>query len=159
MEKEKKEIILSKEGYAELESRLDYLRSVKRGEIAEKIKTAREFGDLSENAEYEEAKQEQGFLEGEIRELEYKLKNAIIFDESDKPKGVVSIGSSVKVYDREFEEEVTYTIVGSDEVDLDEGKISNESPIGIALVGCKVGDIAKAEVPDGILEMEVLEIK
>jgi len=153
-----KQVILSKEGYKELEKKLEYLVSVRRGEVAEKIKTAREFGDLSENAEYDEAKQEQGFLEGEIREIEYKLNNAVIFDESNKASGVVSLGSSVKVYDTDFDEEVIYTIVGSEEVDLDNNKISNESPIGNALLGKKVGEIAKVQVPDGIIDLKILEV-
>lgn len=154
-----KEVILSKKGYKELEEKLNYLKDVKRHEVASKIKAAREFGDLSENAEYDEAKQEQGFIEGEIREIEYKLKNAVIFDDANKASGVVSLGSDVKVYDTDFDEEVVYTIVGSEEVDLDNNKISNESPIGSALLGKKVGEIAKVQVPDGIVDLKILEVK
>ncbi|WP_290773376.1 transcription elongation factor GreA [Anaerofustis sp.] len=153
-----KEVILSKEGYKELEERLNYLKDEKRHEVALKIKAAREFGDLSENAEYDEAKQEQGFIEGEIREIEYKLKNALIFDDNTKSKGVVSLGSKVKVYDTDFDEEVEYVIVGSEEVDLDNNKISNESPIGSALLGKKVGEIAKVQVPDGVVDLKILEV-
>lgn len=154
-----KEVILSKDGYKELEEKLEYLTTIKRHEIAEKIKTAREFGDLSENAEYEEAKQEQGFMEGEIREIEYKLKNASIIDEESLSKDVVSVGCTVKVYDTDFDEEVEYTLVGSEEVDLTKNWISNESPIGVALLGLKVGDVAKAEVPAGVIDLKILEIK
>ncbi len=153
-----KEVILSKEGYKELEERLNYLKDEKRHEVALKIKAAREFGDLSENAEYDEAKQEQGFIEGEIREIEYKLKNALIFDDNTKSKWVVSLGSKVKVYDTDFDEEVEYVIVGSEEVDLDNNKISNESPIGSALLGKKVGEIAKVQVPDGVVDLKILEV-
>ncbi len=154
-----KEVILSKEGYKELEERLNYLKDEKRHEVALKIKAAREFGDLSENAEYDEAKQEQGFIEGEIREIEYKLKNALIFDDDTKTKGTVSLGSKVKVYDSDFDEEVEYIIVGSEEVDLDNNKISNESPIGSALLGKKVGEIAKVKLPDGVVDLKVLEVE
>ena len=154
-----KEVILSKEGYKELEERLNYLKDEKRHEVALKIKAAREFGDLSENAEYDEAKQEQGFIEGEIREIEYKLKNAVIFDDETKTKDVVSLGSKVKVYDTDFDEEVEYIIVGSEEVDLDNNKISNESPIGNALLGKKVGEVAKVKLPDGIVDLKVLEVE
>ena len=154
-----KEVILSKEGYKKLEERLQYLKDEKRHEVALKIKAAREFGDLSENAEYDEAKQEQGFIEGEIREIEYKLKNAKIFDDETKVEGMVSLGNVVKVYDRDFEEEMEYTIVGREEVDLKNNKISNESPIGKALLGKKVGEVAKVEAPDGVIELEVLEVK
>lgn len=154
-----KEVILSKEGYKELEERLNYLKDEKRHEVALKIKAAREFGDLSENAEYDEAKQEQGFIEGEIREIEYKLKNALIFDDDTKTKDTVSLGSKVKVYDSDFDEEVEYIIVGSEEVDLDNNKISNESPIGSALLGKKVGEIAKVKLPDGVVDLKVLEVE
>ncbi|MCO8194732.1 MULTISPECIES: transcription elongation factor GreA [unclassified Anaerofustis] len=154
-----KEVILSKEGYKELEERLNYLKDEKRHEVALKIKAAREFGDLSENAEYDEAKQEQGFIEGEIREIEYKLKHALIFDDETKTKDVVSLGSKVKVYDTDFDEEVEYIIVGSEEVDLDNNKISNESPIGNALLGKKVGEVAKVKLPDGIVDLKVLEVE
>lgn len=153
-----KEVILSKEGYKELEDKLSYLKDTARHEVAEKIKAAREFGDLSENAEYDEAKQEQGFIEGQIREIEYKLKHAVIFNEADAPKDIVSLGSKVKIYDVEFDEEIEYTIVGSEEVDLVNNKISNESPVGQALLGKKAGDVAKAQVPDGTVDLKVLEI-
>ena len=118
-----KEIILSTEGKKKLEERLAYLEHVKKHEIAEKIKTAREFGDLSENAEYTEAKEEQGFVEGEIRDIKYKLDHAKVFDETSLGNGTVMLGSKVRVFDRTYEEEDIYTIVGSEEVDLIKLKI------------------------------------
>ena len=153
-----KEIILSTEGKRKLEERLDYLKNVKKHEIANKIKTAREFGDLSENAEYTEAKEEQGFLEGEIRDIEYKLDHAVVFDEGAASTGIVSVGSKVRVYDRTYEEEDLYTIVGSEEVDLMKLRISNESPIGSALLGKKAGDVVDITTPGGLAELEVLEV-
>ncbi len=153
-----KEVLLSKEGYEELTLRLDELKNVKRGEVAEKIKTAREFGDLSENAEYDEAKQEQGFIEMEIRELEEKLKNAVIIDSSSISKDRVSVGTKVKVYDLDFEEEEVYSIVGSEEVDLVENKISNESPMGQALIGATVGQEVAFNAPAGEIKLKVIEI-
>ena len=152
-----KEVILSKEKYEELKKELDYLQNVKRSEVAAKIKAAREFGDLSENAEYDEAKEEQGFVEGEIRAIQYKIRNAVIID-TNANKGVVSLGNSVKVFDEDFDEEVVYTIVGSEEVDLSENKISNESPIGAALLDKKPGDVALVQIPDGVAKLKVLEI-
>ncbi len=153
-----KEVLYTKEGYEEAVERLEYLKTTKRHEIAAKIKTAREFGDLSENAEYEEAKQEQGFVEGEIVELEFKIKNAKIIDESSIPSGVIHIGSTVKIFDTDMEEEYTYTIVGSDEADLDEGRISNESPVGVAIIGAKAGETVKVNAPFGEYEIRILEI-
>ncbi len=153
-----KEVLYTKEGYEEAVERLEYLKSTKRHEIAAKIKAAREFGDLSENAEYEEAKQEQGFVEGEIVELEYKIKNAKIIDESTIPSGVIHIGSTVKFWDADMEEEYTYTIVGSDEADLDEGRISNESPVGIALIGAKAGETVSVKAPFGSYDVKIIEI-
>ena len=153
-----KEVLYTREGFEEAKKRLDELKSVKRHEIADKIKAAREFGDLSENAEYEEAKQEQGFIEGEILELEYKIKNAKIIDESTIPAGVVHIGSKVRIFDVDMEEEYVYTIVGSDEADLDEGRISNESPVGVAIIGAKLGDKVKVAAPFGEYEIEIREL-
>ena len=154
-----KEVILSKEKYDELEKELDYLKNTKRHEIALKIKAAREFGDLSENAEYDEAKQEQGFNECDIREIEYKLKHAVIINENSAPKDTVVVGRSVKVYDTDFDEEIVYTIVGSEEVDLAQNKISNESPIGSALLEKKAGDIAKVKAPNGEIELKILSVE
>ncbi|MBR4395894.1 MAG: transcription elongation factor GreA [Eubacteriaceae bacterium] len=156
---ELEEILLTKDGYYELQERLEYLKTTARREVAEKIKVAREFGDLSENAEYEEAKNEQGFIEGEIVEIEYKLKNAKIIDNKKTPKGVVAVGSSVKIYDPELDEEMEYRIVGSDEVDLDNKLLSNQSPVGQALVGSKVGDKVTVHAPGGDFVLEIRSVK
>ena len=136
---EDKGVIVSKEGFEKLEKELDYLRTTKRAEIAEKIKVALGFGDLSENSEYDEAKNAQAENEGKIAELENKIRHAKIIDEAEIDTKTVQIGNTVKLYDVEFEEEVEYTIVGSTEVNLAENKISNESPIGKALLGAKKG--------------------
>ncbi len=153
-----KEVLLTKDGYYELQERLEYLKTGKRHEIAEKIKTAREFGDLSENAEYEEAKNEQAFMEGEIVELEYKLKNARIIDEKKTPKGVVAVGSKVKVLDEETNDEYEYTIVGSDEADIEAKRISNESAVGKALIGSKAGNSVTVAAPGGEYTLKILQI-
>ena len=125
-----KEVLLTKDGFYELQERLEYLKTTARREIAEKIKVAREYGDLSENAEYDEARNAQGFIEGEIQELEYKIKNAKIIEDKKQPKGMVGVGSRVRILDLDMNEEMEYTIVGSDEADLDAKRISNESPVG-----------------------------
>ncbi len=154
-----KEVLLTKDGYYELQERLEYLKTTRRHEIAEKIKAAREYGDLSENAEYDEAKTEQGFIEGEIMELEYKIKNAIIIDDKKAPKGVVSAGSKVKILDIDMDEELEYTIVGSDEADLDAKRISNESPVGKALIGKKINDEVVVHAPGGDFKVKILSVK
>jgi transcription elongation factor GreA len=153
-----KNIILTEEGYNEIKKELEYLRGEKRNEIAEKIKAAREYGDLSENAEYEEAKNEQAFLEGKILELEHKLSNAVIAKKNNKKKGIIAVGSRVKLYDESYGEELTYDIVGSGEGNPDEGKISNESPLGSVLIGRKAGDKVAISVPNGTNEFEVLTV-
>ena len=131
---EEKEVILTQEGYDKIEKELEYLRTEKRTEIAERIKVALGFGDLSENSEYEEAKNAQAENEGKIAQLENKIRHAKIIDEAEIDTKTVQIGNTVKLYDVEFEEEVEYTIVGSTEVNLAENKISNESPIGKGLL-------------------------
>ena len=136
---EEKEVILTQEGYDKLEKELEYLRTEKRSEIAERIKVALGFGDLSENSEYDEAKTAQAENEVKIAELENKIRHAKIIDEKEIDTDTVQIGNTVKVLDMEFDEEVEYTIVGSTEVDLAENKISNESPLGAALLGAKKG--------------------
>lgn len=153
-----KNYILTREGLKKLEEELEYLRTVKRKEITEKIKVALSYGDLSENSEYDEAKNEQAFVEGRIAQLENKLNNAEIVDEDDLPKDIVSIGAHVKVKDYEFDEIVDFHIVGSAEADPIEYKISNESPVGEALIGKKVGDIVEVQVPNGVSKFEVLDI-
>ncbi|MFZ7131006.1 MAG: transcription elongation factor GreA [Eubacteriales bacterium] len=154
-----KEFILTYEGLKKLENELDYLKTVKRREIAERIKVAREFGDISENAEYDEAKNEQAFTEGRIVEIEHKLKIAKVIDEDDIVTDTVSVGALIKVKDVEFNEVLNYVIVGSAEANPVENKISNESPVGAALLGKKIGDIVSVEVPDGSVSFEILDIK
>ena len=156
---EAKKYIMTYEGVKKLEEELEHLKTVKRKEITEKIKVALGYGDLSENSEYDEAKNEQAFTEGRIIQLENMLKNAEVVDENDISTDVVSIGSKVKVKDYEFDEEVDYTIVGSAEADPMEFKISNESPVGRGLMGKKVGDIVEVTVPGGVNKFEVLEIR
>ena len=154
-----KEFLLTKEGYEKLENELEFLKTVRRKDVADKIKIARGFGDLSENAEYDEAKNEQAFTEGRILQLENMLKNAVVVDESEISTDAVTVGSIVKVKDYEFDEEVEYTIVGSAEADPMSFKISNESPVGEGLIGKKVGDIVEVNVPGGIAKFEVLGIR
>ena len=151
------EVILTKEGKEELEKRLEYLKLTKRAEITERIKTAREFGDLSENAEYDAAKNEQAMVEGEILEIEEKLKYAVIIKDAAK-KGTVSLGSKVDFLDVDLNEELTYEIVGTTEADVELGKISNESPIGNALLGHKVNDEVKVAVPTGIATLKIKKV-
>ena len=156
---EEKEVILTQEGYDKIEKELEFLRTEKRTEIAERIKVALGFGDLSENSEYDEAKNAQAENEGKIAELENKIRHAKIIDEAEIDTKTVQIGNTVKLYDVEFEEEVEYTIVGSTEVNLAENKISNESPIGKALLGAKVGEVVTVETQAGDLNYKVLEIQ
>ena len=151
------EVILTKEGKEELEKRLEFLKVVKRAEITERIKTAREFGDLSDNAEYDAAKKEQAMIEGEILEIENKLKYAVIIKDSAK-KGTVSLGSKVDFIDDETGELFTYEIVGTTEADVELGRISNESPIGNALLGKKANDNVKVVVPAGITSITVKKV-
>ena len=153
------EVYLTQEGYNEKERRLEYLKTEKRQEVIEKLKTAREFGDLSENAEYDAARDEQGKLEMEIEMLEETLRVAKIVEVGAVKSDVVMVGSKVKLLDIEFDEEVDYSIVGSLESNPNAGLISNESPIGKAIMGKKVGEIVEVETPAGKIEMKVLEIK
>ena len=153
------EVILTKEGKEELEKRLEYLKFEKRKEITERIKVAREFGDLSENAEYDAAKNEQAMIEGEILEIENKLKYAVIIKDEGK-NGVVSLGSKVDFAETATPNEVsTYEIVGTTEADVEAGRISNESPIGNALLGRKVGDKVSVVTPSGILELIIKKVR
>ena len=156
---EVQEVILTQEGYNKLEEQLNYLKTEKRTEIAERIKTARGFGDLSENSEYDEAKTAQRENEEEIAELEQKIRNAKIIDEAEIDTKTVQIGNLVKLLDIEFNEEVEYTIVGSTEVNLEENKVSNVSPIGKALLGRKKGETVDVEAPAGIIKYKILAIK
>ena len=153
-----KEFILTQEGYDNLEKELERLKTVERYEIAERIKVALGFGDLSENSEYDEAKNAQAQNEIKIAELEEKIKYAKIIDESEVDLETVQVGNIVKLLDVEFEEEVEYTIVGSTEVDLAQNKISNESPLGAALLGKRKKDIVEVQAPAGIIKYKVLKI-
>ena len=151
---EEKDVILTQEGYDNLDKELNYLKTEKRAEIADRIKVALGFGDLSENSEYDEAKTAQAENEVKIAELENKIRHAKIIDESEIDTDVVQIGNTVKVLDMEFDEEVEYTIVGSTEVDLAENKISNESPLGAALLGVKKGHTVDVNAPAGIMRLK-----
>ncbi len=153
-----KEVLLTQEGYDNLEKELEYLTTEKRAEIAERIKVALGFGDLSENSEYDEAKNAQAANETKIAELENKLRYARIIDESEIDTKTVQVGNTVKVLDMEFNEEESYTIVGSTEVDLAQNKISNESPIGEALMGAKKGQVVEAQAPAGVIKYKILSI-
>lgn len=155
---EEKEILLTKEGYENLENEINFLKTEKRGEIAERIKVALGYGDLSENSEYDEAKDAQAKNEEKISELEMKLKYAKIIEESEIDTKTVQVGNIVKLYDEEYKEEVVYTIVGSTEVNLAQGKISNESPIGAALMGKKKGAVVSVQTPAGIAKYKLLSI-
>nr|WP_314279114.1 transcription elongation factor GreA [uncultured Peptostreptococcus sp.] len=154
-----KEIILTQEGYDKLESELELLKTTRRKEVAERLKVAISFGDLSENAEYDEAKKEQAALEERILKLENMTRTAVIIDENNVNLDIVTVGSIVKIYDEDFDEELEYTIVGSAEADPYDGKISNESPVGRALLGRAKGDLVEVTVPDGVSKLKVLEIK
>ena len=156
---EGKEVLLTQEGYDNLEKELEYLKTEKRTEISERIKVALGFGDLSENSEYDEAKNAQAANEIKIAELENKLRYAKIIDESEIDTKTVQVGNKVKVLDMEYNEEIEYTIVGSTEVDLAQNKISNESPIGSALLGSKKNQVVEATTPGGVLKFKVLAIK
>ncbi len=153
-----KPIILTDDGLKKLESELEYLKTTARQEIAEKIKTARGFGDLSENSEYDEAKNEQAKIEARIVELDALLKNVEIISDAEINSGHVVIGSKVKILDVEFNEELEYKIVGSAEADPNNGSISDESPVGKALLGHGIGDEVIAEAPGGHLTFKILDI-
>ena len=157
---EEKEVLLTQEGYDNLEKELEYLKPTERTEIAGRIKVALGYGDLSENSEYDEAKSAQEQNENKIIELENKLRHAKIIDESEIDTKTVQVGNIVGVHDMDFDEDAEYTIVGSTEVDLSQNKISNESPIGKALLGAKKGQTVEAELPNGgIAKFKILSIK
>lgn len=154
-----KQILLTAQGLQDLQDELDILKTVKRKEMAEKIKLARSYGDLSENSEYDDAKNEQAIMEARIADIEVMLKNAKVIDESEISNEHVHIGSKVKVLDVEFDEEMLYSIVNASEADPENGKISDESPIGHALLDKKVGDKISVDLPNGSqIEFVVLEI-
>lgn len=154
---ETKKVMLTNEGLLNLEEELKELKVVRRKDVAAKIKEARGQGDLSENAEYDAAKEEQAEIESRIVVIENMLRNIEIID-TDSKTDTVMIGSKIKVFDNEFQEELTYTLVGSAEADPFNGKISNESPIGSAIIGHKKGDTIEVEAPDGVISFKLLEI-
>lgn len=153
------EVLLTQEGYEKLENELHQLVHVKRREVAKRIKVAREFGDISENSEYDDAKNEQAFVEGRIKEIEAMLRKAKIVNEEEVTGETVNLGTTVKLRDRETDELFEYTIVGSAEADPLNYKISNESPIGRAILGHKIGDMVKVKVPSGVMEYEIMSIE
>ncbi|MBQ9510869.1 MAG: transcription elongation factor GreA [Clostridia bacterium] len=154
-----KQVIVTETGYQKMKEELDYLKNVKRKEAAEAVGVARSFGDLSENSEYDEAKNEQGKIELKIHELEEMLNHAKIISDHEIQTDVVNIGVTVKLHDVEYDEDIVYNIVSSREVNVKENKISDQSPIGKALIGAKVGDTVTVEVPDGTIKFKVLEIE
>ncbi len=156
---EEKEVLLTQEGFDNLEKELNYLKTERRAEIAERIKVALGFGDLSENSEYDEAKNAQAENEVKIAELENKVRYAKIIDEKDIDTETVQVGNIVKVLDMEFDEKIEYTIVGSTEVNLAENKISNESPLGAALLGAKRNNVVEVNAPAGVMKYKILSIK
>lgn len=154
-----KRVVLTEEGLKKLEEKLEYLKSVRRLEVADRLKAAIALGDISENSEYDDAKNEQAFIEGEILTLESQIRNSEIIKSDDANKTVVHLGNTVVIKDLEYDEDETYTIVGSTEADTLEGKISNESPVGAAILGKSVGSVVKVKVPAGTLEYKIVEIK
>ncbi|MBS4032281.1 MAG: transcription elongation factor GreA [Clostridiales bacterium] len=153
-----KEVILTQGGLEKLEKELEHLKSIKRREVADRIKTAISFGDISENSEYEDAKNEQAFIEGRIITLEKMLRNVRLIDDSEVDSETVGIGSTVLLKDIEYDEDFHYTIVGSAEANPAENKISNESPVGKAILGKKISDIVEVTVPAGALKYQIVKI-
>ena len=153
-----KQMLYTKEGYQALVDELEYLKGTKRQQVKEDIATARSFGDLSENSEYDEARNEQAKVEARITELEALILNAVIVDESKIDTSIVNMGSTVKVYDIEFDETEEYSIVGSNEVDALANKISDMSPMGKALIGKKAGDEVTVEAPGGLIKLRIVEV-
>ncbi|QZT34378.1 transcription elongation factor GreA [Caldalkalibacillus thermarum TA2.A1] len=154
-----KETILTAEGLKKLEQELEHLKSVKRKEVAERIKLAISYGDISENSEYDDAKNEQAFIEGRIITLEKMLRNARVIQNDEVDTEIVGIGSRVILKDLEFDDVVEYTIVGSAESNPSENRISNESPVGQALLGKRKGDVVDVNVPAGVIQYEILDIQ
>lgn len=154
-----KEVLLTEEGYRNLEEELKYLKNEKRREVADRIKTARDFGDISENSEYDDAKNEQAFVEGRIKEIENMLQNARVIKNDEVSDESVNLGTTVKLMDLDNEEEFTYTLVGAAEADPLNQKISNESPIGKAIIGHQVGDEVEVTTPSGKTNYKILLIK
>jgi len=157
-ETKEKKTVLTKDGYKKLEAELDYYISVRRNEIADQIAVARGFGDLSENAEYDEAKNEQSRIVAKIVEMENTLRNCIVIDDDDVNTDTIGVGNTVKVMNQTLKREQTFTIVGANETNPKEMKISSDSPIGATLLGKKVGQVVPVETPGGVVKMKVMEI-
>ena len=153
------EVILTKEGYAKLQKEIEYLSSDKRREVADRIRQAREFGDISENAEYDDAKNEQAMLEHRIAVLEDRLRAAHVLEKKDIAKDVVSVGSLVRLKDIDANKTIEYRIVGSAEANPSENKLSNESPVGKAIIGRKKGEVVQVTAPRGALKFKIIAIK
>ncbi len=153
-----KQVYLTAEGAEKLKAELAELKGPKRAALAARLRSAIQMGDLSENADYAKAKEDQAFLEGRIQELEYLLANAIIVEKTDENKDIVSIGDTVTIQEEGFEPE-TYHIVGAKEADPSRGRISNESPIGRALLDHRVGDVVTAQTPGGTIQLKILKIE
>ncbi|MGN1110763.1 MAG: transcription elongation factor GreA [Oscillospiraceae bacterium] len=155
----KPSMVLTRKGEQKLKDELNQLRSVTRREVAEKIKVALSFGDLSENSEYDEAKNEQAMVEARIAEIEHTLAHAQIIDDNDISTEKVGIGTTVKILDVEMDEEMEFKMVGTKEADIDSGKMSDESPIGKAILGHAVGEEVEVETPSGVISVKILEIR
>ena len=153
-----KQVKLTEDGLKQLEEELEYLKTKKRKEVSEKIKVALGFGDLSENSEYDEAKNEQAQGEARIVSVENMLKNAIVIDESERDTSKVELGATVTIHDIEFDEDITYKIVGSTEADPDEGRLSDESPLGKSLMGKAEGEMIDVDAPAGVIQYKILKI-
>lgn len=153
-----KQVKLTEDGLKQLEEELEYLKTKKRKEVSEKIKVALGFGDLSENSEYDEAKNEQAQVEARIVSVENMLKNAIVIDESERDTSKVELGATVTIHDIEFDEDITYKIVGSTEADPDEGRLSDESPLGKSLMGKAEGEMIDVDTPAGVIQYKILKI-
>lgn len=153
-----KQVKLTEDGLKQLEEELEYLKTKKRKEVSEKIKVALGFGDLSENSEYDEAKNEQAQVEARIVSVENMLKNAIVIDESERDTSKVEPGATVTIHDIEFDEDITYKIVGSTEADPDEGRLSDESPLGKSLMGKAEGEMIDVDAPAGVIQYKILKI-
>ena len=153
-----KPMLMTASGLKKLEEELNYLKTTKRTEIADKIKVALSFGDLSENSEYDEAKNEQGILEGRIAELEKTLANAVIVDESELSTDTVNVGNKVVIQNKKTKDKIAVTLVSGNEVNIKEMKISDESPVGKAIIGHKVGETVEADTPAGLVKYKIVEI-
>jgi transcription elongation factor GreA len=153
------QVMLTEEGYEKLENELEYLENEKRREVAKRIKVAREFGDISENSEYDDAKNEQAFVEGRIKEIKNMLNNAHVVKDEEITDKKVNLGTQVMLHNLDSDEKIRYTLVGSAEADPLNHKISNESPIGKSILGHAIGDQVKVDTPSGQVEYEIVSIK